>query len=152
VVGDGDDVAALRARCGELGITEAVQFEGRVSDARLAELYGDSIALVLPSVADPDASPPTGEGLGLVYGEAGAFGIPSIASTASGGAAELVRDGETGLTVPPDQPDALAAAMTTLLSDQILCTRLGEAARARVLARHTPAAFRSALQNALGGR
>ena len=53
----------------------------------------DAIALavapnsLITSIADAEATPPIGEGFGLVYAEAGAFGVPSIGSTAAGGAA-----------------------------------------------------------------
>lgn len=149
VVGDGDDIPALQARCVQLGIAERVRFAGRVSDEALAEMYTNASALVLPSVADPDGDPPTGEGFGLVYGEAGAFGTPSIASTASGGAAELVTAGETGLLVAPGDCDALATAILSLLEDRALADRLGRAMRARVFARHTDAHFGQALLAAL---
>lgn len=149
VVGQGDDVPALQRRCRELGVAHAVTFTGRVSDAELAAIYGRALAHVLPSVAAPDARPPTGEGFGLVYGEAAAFGVPSIASTASGGAAELVVHEQTGLAVPPDDTDALSAAMTRLIEDTRFRTRLGEAAKGHVLARYTDAHFAAAMTEAL---
>lgn len=149
VAGDGDDLPALQAECRRLGVLDAVSFEGRVSDARLVELYRTACAFVMPSVTDLGSDRPTGEGFGLVYAEAGAFGVPSIASTAGGGAAELVEDGVTGMTVAPGDSAALAAAITALLADSGLRWRLGTAARARVMERHVPSRFTEDLRQAL---
>jgi glycosyltransferase involved in cell wall biosynthesis len=74
------------------------------------------------------------EGFGLAAAEAMAFGRPVVA--ASGGALlELVADGETGILVPPRDPEALRVAVQRLLGDSELRERLGSAARARARAR-----------------
>jgi phosphatidylinositol alpha-1,6-mannosyltransferase len=151
VVGDGDDVDALRARCQELGISEAVSFLGHVSDERLADLYADATIFVLPSVANAEAPSPRGEGFGLVYVEAGAFGIPSIASAAGGGSLDFVIHERTGLTVRPADPEALATAMLRLLEDEDLRARLGSAARVRVKERHLMPHFAASVHSALCG-
>jgi phosphatidylinositol alpha-1,6-mannosyltransferase len=149
VAGDGADLPALRALCRELGIEQAVTFTGTVPDAELSRLYGSAGAFVLPSVAMPDAVPPTGEGLGLVYVEAGAFGVPSVVSSLSGGSADFVVHGETGLCAPPGRAEWLARPILRLLTDAELNRRLGHAARERALARHTPEVFASELARAL---
>jgi glycosyltransferase involved in cell wall biosynthesis len=69
------------------------------------------------------------EGFGLVYLEAAAHGLPIVAHKI-GGVPEAVQDGETGLLVPPHQPDKLAAAFAQLIVDAELRQRLGEAGRA----------------------
>lgn len=150
VVGDGDDLPVLRAHCRALGLSHAVSFEAAASDKRLIDLYATASGFVLPSVADFNRTPPTGEGFGLVYAEAGAFGVPAIASSAAGGAGDIVIEGETGLTVPPDDREALAAAMQCLLDEPEVRDRLGQAARKRVFERHTPTRFAHALSAALG--
>lgn len=149
VVGEGDDLPALKVECERLGVSAAVTFEEQVSDDRLAELYRGARAFVMPSVANIDCVPPTGEGFGLVYAEAGAFGVPSIASSAGGGAAELIEDRVTGLTIAPGNSTALADAMTELLADTQLRNRLGAAARARVKDRYVPAQFTDGLRRTL---
>lgn len=149
VVGNGPDLAPLRARCEQTGIGRAVEFIDRLSDAELALLYANSCALVMPSVTNIDVRPPTGEGFGLVYAEAAAFGVPSIASTKLGGGAEIVTDGETGLAVAPGDPKALAAAMIRLLTDEPLRQRLGAESRRRVLTNHTGQRFAEALSASL---
>ncbi len=70
------------------------------------------------------------EGLGLVYLEAMAFGLPTIATTA-GGASEIVSDGETGLLCPPDDAESIADAIRTLRDEPNLRRRMGDSARER---------------------
>ncbi|MDX6664073.1 MAG: hypothetical protein QOG68_279 [Solirubrobacteraceae bacterium] len=149
VVGDGSDRRGLEDRCRELGIRDAVDFRGAISDEDLAAEYRGATALVLPSASDPDAVPPVGEGFGLVYAEAGAFGVPSIAHENGGGALDYVRDGETGLTV--DGQEALGAAMLLLARDPALRSRLGAAARDLTFERHAGHRFAAALRAALAG-
>jgi glycosyltransferase involved in cell wall biosynthesis len=72
--------------------------------------------------------------------EAMAAGLPIVAS-AVGGVPELVRDGETGLLVPPGSVDALAAALQRVLTDAALRRRLGDAGRRRALAEFDLARF-----------
>jgi phosphatidylinositol alpha-1,6-mannosyltransferase len=73
------------------------------------------------------------EGLGIVFLEAAAGGVPQVAG-ASGGAAEAVLDGRTGLVVAhPGDVEAAAAALARLVDDPGLRSRYGEAGRARVL-------------------
>jgi glycosyltransferase involved in cell wall biosynthesis len=62
----------------------------------------------------------------------------AVVSTRVGGCSEIVKDGETGLLVPPDDPDALATACLRLLNDPALAVRLGAAARADASARFAP--------------
>jgi phosphatidylinositol alpha-1,6-mannosyltransferase len=68
------------------------------------------------------------EGFGIALAEASACGLPVIAGQ-SGGLAEVVHDGETGLVVNPEEPEAVAAALKRLLQDQLLARRLGQAGR-----------------------
>ena len=76
-----------------------------------------------------------GEGFGIVYLEAGAYGKPVVAGNV-GGAVDAVRDGESGLLVDPRDEREVAAAITRLLLEPALAERLGRggAQRARELA------------------
>ena len=141
VVGEGDDLPALRARCAALRVSGAVNFLGAVSDEELADVYENATLLVLPSAANVHVQPPTGEGFGLVYAEAAAFGVPSIACSSGGGSTEIVQHEHTGLTVPPGSKDALAAAILRLIEDRDLRERLGSSARRLVAQRHLPIHF-----------
>lgn len=62
----------------------------------------------------------------------------AVVATCVGGCAEIVRDGETGLLVPPESSEALAAACLRLLADKPLALHLGEAARSDIRARFSP--------------
>ncbi|MBA4379052.1 MAG: glycosyl transferase family 1, partial [Gemmatimonas sp.] len=88
------------------------------------------------------------EGFGLAAAEAGACGRPVVATRVSS-LPEVVRDGETGLLVPPDDPDALAAAILKLLGDPGLRHRLGAAAAARIRTDYDRAAMLSRLEDLL---
>ncbi len=149
VVGDGDDLAALRSECRRLRIQHAVTLTGRVTDAELIGLYRTAAVFALPSFANPDAHPPVGEGFGLVYAEAGAFGLPIIAAAPGGGSAEFVVDGSTGLTVKPHAPQELADVIVRLLDSPELRTALGQRARSRAFAHHLPVHFREALHRSM---
>ena len=68
------------------------------------------------------------EPFGITIVEAMAAGLPVVA-TLGGGVGEIVTDNETGLLVPPEDSDALAAAITRLIEDPLLAKTLSEAAR-----------------------
>lgn len=119
---------AERLRClvAELGLDEAVSFEERVSDADLVRWYRRAWLFALT----PVNVGPHFEGFGLVYVEAGACGVPSVATRGNGGE-EAVLDGETGLVVPQRDADAAAEAIVRLLTDDALRDHMGQAARRR---------------------
>jgi glycosyltransferase involved in cell wall biosynthesis len=102
--GAGDDEPMLKQAALELGIGEQVKFLGFRND--MPEIIAALDLLVLPSV-DCDAS-------SAALKEAMAVGRPAVATTV-GGAAEIVRDGETGLLVPARDADALAHAIEKIL-------------------------------------
>ena len=76
------------------------------------------------------------EGFGLTLLEAMATGVALVAAR-SGGAEDVVTDGETGLLVPPGDVDALVSALEPLMRVPQRATELGRNARARVLAEFT---------------
>jgi glycosyltransferase involved in cell wall biosynthesis len=123
--GDGTQRDALRTAAAP--VTDAVRFAGFQGD--MAPCFAAADVVVLPSLK---------EGLGVAALEAMAAGRPVVASRV-GGLAEAVADGETGLLVPPGDDEALAAAIHRLARDPAMRARLGEAGRARVLARFTTA-------------
>lgn len=151
LVGHGSDLPVIRERCRTLGVDHAVEFTGRIGDDQLAEQYRQADVFVLPSIADPESAPPIGEGFGLVYAEAAAFAVPSIASSAGGGSLEIVIDDETGVTVPPYDLQALVDAILQLVEDTDQRQRLGEGGRERVARQHLPHHFTMALRRGCGG-
>ncbi|HYR08220.1 MAG TPA: glycosyltransferase family 4 protein [Longimicrobium sp.] len=119
--------------------TERQRFERAYADGgmegwvRLLPFRADPERLM--AAADVVVFPSTVPHSALPVIEAGAMAKPVVASRL-GGVEELVEDGETGLLVPPADPDALAAAIARVLSDPALAARLGEAAYARSLERY----------------
>jgi phosphatidylinositol alpha-1,6-mannosyltransferase len=129
IAGDGPDRARLEHSAALLGLDGRVHFLGQVSDDELVLLYAEAALFALPARTRLGAKP-QGEGFGLVFIEAGAMGLPVVAGR-GGGVDEAVIDGETGILVDPDDPDAVADAISMILSDPELGRCLGEAGRAR---------------------
>ena len=117
IVGDGSLRGALEAYCRSLGLGDAVRFVGRQSNVE--DWLALAQVVVLPSFY---------EGLPLVALEALAAERPLVA-TAVDGTPEVVRDGRTGLTVPPGDPARLAQAILRLLRDPTLGSQLARAGR-----------------------
>lgn len=120
IAGDGHYRAALAEQVRAAGLQERVRFLGAVPHEELPHLLAVSDVLVATSFAS--------ETFGIALVEAQACGVPVVASR-FGGFPEVVRDGETGLLVPPQDPQALAAALRELLADDERRRRMGEAGR-----------------------
>jgi glycosyltransferase involved in cell wall biosynthesis len=108
VYGDGDEsyIAKLKAQSISLGVDDLVEWCGYCDNS---DDYYQGIDCALVMTTTPDPCP-------LAAIEPGAYAIPAITST-SGGLAELVLDGKTGFLVPPNDVDALADSMVTMISD-----------------------------------
>lgn len=122
IVGEGPQSVSLRAQHARLGLAGTVTFLGDVTLRALAAEYASAQCFCLPSVQ---------EGFGIVFAEAMAAGLPVVACRAAA-VPELVLDGTTGVLVSPRRPEALAAALETLLGDEARRKALGEAGRWRV--------------------
>ena len=125
LVGDGPLRGALEARATELGIRDRVDFTGAIPDG--VRKLADFDVFVLPSHME-------GMSNGLL--EAHAAGLPVVA-TDVGGNAEVTRDGETGLVVPPRDPLALADAILRLAKDPGRARAMAAAGRERIQAEFT---------------
>jgi glycosyltransferase involved in cell wall biosynthesis len=123
IAGRGPLEPALKALALELGVADAVHFLGHVAPIQAA--IERSAVVVVPSM---------GEGFGMVALEAMERARPVIAASI-GGLGELVRDGETGLLVPPGEAEPLRDAIVRLAGDLELAQKMGEAGRARALSR-----------------
>ncbi len=130
VAGTGRQASELQRRVRDSGVP--VRLLGRISDDDLPLLHGAADVF-----AGPCRTRWRGleqEGFGIVFLEAAASGVPALAG-ASGGTAEAVLDGETGVVIAhPDDPAAVAAGLARLLDDAEQRTRLGRAARRRAVA------------------
>jgi glycosyltransferase involved in cell wall biosynthesis len=130
LIGDGECGEALRALAQDLGIQSRVHFAGRLDmdatgQALLESAYTSADVFCLPSTE-------RAESFGLVLLEAMRAGKPAIASDIPGsGVGFVVRNGETGLLVPPNHVDALAAAIRRLANDAALRKKFGAAGRER---------------------
>ncbi|HEX8472994.1 MAG TPA: glycosyltransferase [Pyrinomonadaceae bacterium] len=135
-VGGGALESALRRRAEESGVSGRVHFTGMRGD--VAELLAASDLFVLPSL-DFDALP-------TAIIEAMACGLAVIA-TKAGGAAEIVRHGETGLLLESPDASRLAEAVIALLSDRQLAREMGERGRARAESEFSAQAWVEKLQD-----
>jgi glycosyltransferase involved in cell wall biosynthesis len=113
--GDGSEAEALRSQSG--GLNGRMKFLGLRDD--VPALMAAFDVLVVPSL---------NEGMGRVILEAGAAGVPVVA-TRVGGIPEVVRDGTTGLLVPPRDPQSIAGAVLSLAKNPAQAGAMGAAAR-----------------------
>jgi glycosyltransferase involved in cell wall biosynthesis len=118
IYGKGSDEKKLRELVRELAMTDHIEFKGFTS--KPLEVFATATATVLSSLY---------EGLPLVLNEAMSVGTPFVAYDVNYGPAEVIRHEEDGLLVPPDDIDALAAALVRVLGDPSYAAKLGERAR-----------------------
>lgn len=133
----------FEALAAELGVAEQVRFVGLVSDEELPAAYQLADVFVLVSRRAPDGDV---EGYGIVVQEAALCGVPAVVSRDCG-LTEAIVEGETGLSVPPDDPEATAAAVLALLDDETCRREMGR--RAREAARAATWTERSCAYNEL---
>jgi glycosyltransferase involved in cell wall biosynthesis len=129
VVGGGPLEGDLRALAERLGVAPSVRFTGfRADDRDVVRLLGLADAFCLPTRR---------EGLGLVFVEAMAMGVPVVGPRMAP-VTDVVADGETGFLVTPEDDAAYAAAILKLLHEPALRRRMGEAGRRRAAALFDP--------------
>jgi 1,4-alpha-glucan branching enzyme len=117
------DRAAHRA-----GIGESLTWSGELDHEGLAHLFRAADVFLYSSVY---------EGFGRVLAEAGASGLPAVA-TATAGAVDIIRDGETGFLVPLEDAPGLARRACDLIADRELRGRMSAAARKRIRTEFAP--------------
>ncbi|MET9491578.1 glycosyltransferase family 4 protein [Nocardia sp. NPDC006630] len=129
IAGGGPYEEKLHALAEALGVSDDVVFTGRVPAAELAAHH--TIADVFAMPCRTRGLGLDVEGLGIVFLEASATGVPVVAGN-SGGAPETVREGETGRVVDGRSTDSIADAIVDILSDPDAAARMGAAGRAWV--------------------
>jgi glycosyltransferase involved in cell wall biosynthesis len=142
IVGNGPSRQVWERLRDSLALQDRVTFLGTLSRRQLVERYRRAAIFCLPSRQ---------EGFGIVFLEAMACGKPVVAARA-GAVPETVADGECGLLLDPDDPEALARALTALLRDPDLRQEMGEAGRRMVKrygADRVAACFLETIQSAL---
>lgn len=129
VVGEGSLRPYYERMAGTLGVRDAVQFTGALSHTERDKLLESCDLFVM--VSRDRKIDGGGEGFGLVYLEANAFGKPVVAGRA-GGAIDAVVDGVTGILVDPESELELAEAVVALLENPERAAELGRQGRERV--------------------
>ena len=128
IVGSGSDESALRALIDEFSLQDIVHLTGPMPREDLVKLYPRASVFVAPCVIGTDGNR---DGLPTVLIEAMALGVPVI-STPVTGIPELVRDGETGRLVAPNDPVELSGAIASVLTDPVRARTMAAAGRALV--------------------
>jgi glycogen(starch) synthase len=127
IAGDGPYRPELQSAAHRLRLDRAVSFAGFLTESELPAVLGATNATVVPSLYEP---------FGMVALEAAAAGAP-LAVAATGGLAEIVEPGVTGVTFPHSDPHALAEAVDGLLADEVSARRMAREARAMVAERYS---------------
>ena len=117
-IGGGDAVGYYREMANDLGIGKSVFFQGPQLGQNLVDAYARAKIITLPSTSDSEAF-----GTSLLEGMAS--GRPLIATNV-GGISQVIEDGKNGLLVPPKNPEALAGAIESILSDRSFAMRLAD--------------------------
>jgi len=125
IAGTGSRESAIRRLANALGVADRVEFLGYVES--VPPVLAGLDVLVVPSLSEASS---------LIAMEALALGVPVIASDV-GGLPEVVTHGENGLLVPPGDVEAIASAVTRVVSDREWARALGDAGARRVEERFT---------------
>jgi glycosyltransferase involved in cell wall biosynthesis len=120
----------------KLGLSDIVRFTGFQSDI-------PAVMASLDVLVHSSSSP---EPFGIVVIEGMAAGKPVVA-TSAGGVLDIIKDGQSGLLVPPEDDRAMAEAILELARDQDLAVRMGAEARQRVVTRFTAVQYAQAVQD-----
>ncbi|MDQ7798105.1 MAG: glycosyltransferase family 4 protein [Candidatus Edwardsbacteria bacterium] len=124
IIGDGPERDRLKERALSQNLGRKISLPGWVSEAELESAYRNASVFVLPAIIDSKGDT---EGLGVVILEAMNYKVPVIGSDL-GGITDIIMDEETGLLVPEKDPQALARAITRILTDEDLRTKITEGA------------------------
>jgi glycosyltransferase involved in cell wall biosynthesis len=138
-VGEGDDLPRLQKIAGDWGVSGSVRFLTGLAREEIAACYAHSEIFALPSA---------GEGFGLVFLEAMAFGKPLVGA-ACGGTMDIVEDNVNGLLVPPNDLKSLIAALERLLENESRRADLGRRSAEIVRRKFQFPTFQSELEKIL---
>ena len=129
IVGSGPMSDELRSVIDRSGLASRVELVGARTQSEIAEEHRDADVFVHASVVLEDGDR---DGIPNALLEAMATGVAVVGSRV-GGIPEVIRDGESGLLVDPEDPTMLAAALGALIKDRALRTRLGARARTQMV-------------------
>jgi len=149
IQGEGTDRERLEKLVEGLGLKDVVEFRGAVKNRNeLKRVYQDADIYVMPSRFGCWNGKWRGEGFGIVYLEAAAFGVPSIAYNC-GGVTDIIRNEKNGIVVEPDDIQALAKAVLSLAQDSVKRQKMGNVAKEWMEKNFTRPAIRKQLVDAL---
>ena len=134
IVGDGPQRQELDALIDQLGLADRVVLTGPLPFPQVVERYRRAGVFILPCIVTDEGDR---DGIPNVILEAMASGLP-VVSTPVSGIPEVIRDGETGLTVPERDPVAIADAVERLIGDPALASGVAKRANAFVRAEFDP--------------
>lgn len=137
IAGEGPDETAFRQRAEQSSAADRIRFVGPLDGEGVRRLLAAADILVVPSFM---------EGMPYVILEAMSCSLPVVASEING-IPEAVTDGNTGLLTPPGDVDAIREAIQTLLDNEVLRLRMGEAARRQYERMFTMAKHLSAMED-----
>jgi len=126
IAGDGPHKAELQAQAKALRVQRAISFTGFLGAGELPAVLAASNAVVVPSIYEP---------FGMVALEAASAGAP-LAVARTGGLAEIVEPGVTGVTFPAKDSPALADAVSRLVTDEVSARRMATQARSMIAGRY----------------
>ncbi|MGM5024445.1 glycosyltransferase [Tardiphaga sp. 367_B4_N1_1] len=135
IIGEGPLLTELQQLAGELGVADRVRFAGRLERDEIRRLFYAANVFAFPSVTEAEA-------FGIVQVEAMTAGLPIVNTSLATTVPLVARHNLEGLTVPPGDAAALAAAVNRILDDPALATRLGAAGRVRALGEFDQSVFR----------
>lgn len=121
-VGDGEKRQEMEKRIAELGIGDSISFAGKVTHDVVLKEMSEAEVFVCPSLA---------EGLGIVFIEAQACGLPTI-GTRVGGIPDIIEHEKTGLLIEPKNSEQISAAIMRVLGDRAFAAQLVENAKESV--------------------
>ncbi len=127
IIGDGPLRSHLEQVARDLGVASRVTLLGAQERDQLKQYIHAARVFAFPSVTSAEA-------FGIVQLEAMAAGLPVVNTALTTAVPNVARDGREGLTVPPNDPAALAGAIGRLLDDAALAQRMGAAGQVRVRA------------------
>jgi glycosyltransferase involved in cell wall biosynthesis len=123
----------------ELGVSNRVNFKGRLQASEIKAYLHAARVLAFPSITAAEA-------FGLVQLEAMASGLPIVNTALPTAVPKIARHGREALTVMPNDPDGLSRALTSLLEDETIAKRLGQAGKVRALSEYSQAKYVSRIE------
>jgi glycosyltransferase involved in cell wall biosynthesis len=150
IQGHGDDRSRLEQLVFLGGLQEHVTFLDKLTSREdLDTLYRQSDVFIMPSRFGCWDGRWRGEGFGIVYVEAGALGIPSIAYDC-GGVTDIIQSGKNGILVKPNDIEQLSQTLLELHDHRERISELGRQARETALTRFSRTAIKSEIEKAFG--